>query len=111
MSILQIHGTADETVNYHGGVFGGGRAYPGAEATVAQWRELNGCSDVADTSTPPMDLDDAVDGAETTVTIYADGCRDGSRVVLWSMQGSSHVPRLNDAFTPAVLDFFFNSAA
>ena len=111
VSVLQIHGTADETVNYRGGAFGPNTTYPGAEATVAQWRDLNGCSEVADTSTPPMDLDDTIDGAETTITVYADACRGGSRVVLWSMQGSSHVPTLTDSFTPAVLDFFFNSAA
>ncbi|MBX6749351.1 MAG: hypothetical protein IRY85_06685 [Micromonosporaceae bacterium] len=105
VSVLQIHGTADETVNYRGGVFSGGRVYPGAENTVAQWRELNGCSEAADTSTPPMDLDDAVSGAETVVTVYR-GCRDGSRVELWSLQGSYHVPQLNDAFATAVLDFF-----
>jgi poly(3-hydroxybutyrate) depolymerase len=74
---------------------------------VAQWRSLNGCSEQADTSAPRLDLDDAVREAETVVTVYADGCRDGSRVVLWSMQGSHHVPMLNDAFAPAVLDFFF----
>ena len=111
VSVLQIHGTADEIVDYRGGVFSGGRAYPGAEETVAQWRALNGCSEAADTSTPPLDLDDAVREAETVVTVYADGCRDGSRVALWSMEGSYHVPRLNDAFAPAVLDFLFESAA
>jgi Poly(3-hydroxybutyrate) depolymerase len=109
VSVLQIHGTADETVRYGGGVFSGARDYPGAEETVAQWRELNGCSDVADTSTPPKDLDDAVREAETVVTVYT-GCRDGSRVELWSMEGSFHVPRLNDSFAPAVLDFLFESA-
>jgi polyhydroxybutyrate depolymerase len=110
VSVLQIHGTADETVNYTGGVFSGGRVYPGAEDTVAQWRSLNGCSETADTSSPRMDLDDAVREAETVVTVYADGCRDGSQVVLWSMEGSFHVPRLNDSFAAAVLDFLFESA-
>jgi polyhydroxybutyrate depolymerase len=110
VSVLQIHGTADEVVNYRGGVFSGGRIYPGAEETVAQWRSLNGCSAEADTSRPRLDLDDAVREAETVVTVYADECRDGSRVVLWSMEGSYHVPKLNDAFAPAVLDFLFESA-
>jgi polyhydroxybutyrate depolymerase len=111
VSVLQIHGTADETVNYRGGVFAAGRSYPGAEATVAQWRELNGCSDAVDTSRPPLDLDHAVIEAETVVSVYADGCRDGTRVELWSMEGSRHVPVLSDAFTAAVLDFFAAAAA
>jgi polyhydroxybutyrate depolymerase len=106
VSVLQIHGTADETVHYRGGVFSGGRVYPGAEDTVAQWQALNGCTGEPDTSAPPLDLDDAVREAETVVTVYAEGCRDGSRVVLWTMEGSYHVPKLNDAFAPAVLDFF-----
>jgi polyhydroxybutyrate depolymerase len=109
VSVLQIHGTADPTVRYGGGTFPGGRVYPGAEQTVATWRQLNGCTEVADTSTPPRDLDQAVDGPETTVSVFADGCRDGTRVELWRMDGSRHVPSLTDAFTPAVLDFFYSA--
>lgn len=111
VSVLQIHGTLDPTVRYVGGTFPGGRTYPGAEQTVATWRQLNGCTDVVDTSTPPRDLDEEVDGPETVVSIYADGCGDGTRIELWRMEGSRHVPRLTDAFTPAVVDFFYSSAA
>ncbi len=108
VSVLQIHGTADETVAYTGGSFGGGLSYPSAEETVAQWRDHNGCTDVADTTAPPLDLDLAVAGAETAVTKYADGCGEGSRVELWRIDGGRHVPALSDAFTPAVIDFFFS---
>lgn len=111
VSVLQIHGTADGTVQYAGGAFGAGSSYPGAEATVAQWREHNGCADVPETTELALDLDSAVRDTETTVTSYTEGCEDGSRVVLWSMEGSGHVPALTDAFTPAVLDFFFASEA
>jgi polyhydroxybutyrate depolymerase len=109
VTVLQIHGTGDTTVSYAGGDFGGGRTFPGAEATVAQWREDDGCTDTADTTAPPLDLDFAADGAETTVTAYREGCGDGRLVELWSMAGSGHVPRLTDAFTPAVLDFLYAS--
>jgi polyhydroxybutyrate depolymerase len=110
VSVLQIHGTADGQVSFDGGSFTSDRTYPGAEQTVATWRTLNGCTEVADTSAPPRDLDDAVDGAETTVIAYRDGCADGSRVELWRMAGSGHVPWLTDAFAPAVIDFLFASA-
>jgi polyhydroxybutyrate depolymerase len=106
VSVLQIHGTADATVAYAGGQFNGTRAYPGAEETVARWREIDGCTDVADTAAPPRDLDDAVSGPETTVTMYVDGCADGTRVELWRMQNSGHVPLLTQTFTSAVMDFF-----
>ena len=109
--VLQIHGTADATVRYDGGSFGSRASYPGAEATVAQWREHNGCADVPETTELALDLDSAVREAETTVTTYSEGCDDSGRVVLWSMVGSGHVPALTDDFTPAVLDFFFSSEA
>jgi polyhydroxybutyrate depolymerase len=111
VSVLQIHGTADATVNYNGGSFGGGNGYPGAEETVQQWREHNGCTGVADTTAPPLDLDTSLSGAETVVTRYADGCGDGSRVELWSIEGGGHVPAISAAFTPAVLDFFYSLQA
>ena len=90
-------------------LYAGAGNYPGSEETVARWRGLDGCPEVADPATPALDLDTAVDVAETTVTTYA-GCRDGTRVALWRMEGSSHVPSLADAFTPTVLDFLYAAA-
>ena len=106
MSVLQIHGTADATVAYAGGRFGAATQYPGAEETAARWRAIDGCTDVADTAAPPRDLDNAVSGPETTVTMYVDGCEDGTRVELWRMENSGHVPMLTASFTSAVMDFF-----
>jgi polyhydroxybutyrate depolymerase len=108
VNVLQIHGTADTLVSY-GGASLGASPFPGAEATVAQWRELNGCADVTGTTGTAMDLDSAVAGPETAVTVYTEGCGGGTRVELWRMDGSGHVPTLTAAFTPTVLDFFFDS--
>jgi poly(3-hydroxybutyrate) depolymerase len=88
------------------GRFGTDRSYPGAEETVARWRSYNGCTDVADTTAPPRDLDSAVAGPETTVTMYVDGCAGGSWVEFWRMEGSGHVPQLTENFTSAVMDYF-----
>jgi polyhydroxybutyrate depolymerase len=105
VTVLQIHGTADHLVRYEGGEFAVGTLYPGAEATVARWRELDGCDEVADTSAPALDLDSAAPGPETTITTYT--CRNGTRVGLWRMEGSGHVPALTADFSPAILDFLF----
>jgi polyhydroxybutyrate depolymerase len=111
VSVLQIHGTTDGVVAYAGGAFGASTVYPGTEETVARWRDMNGCTDVADTTVPAKDLDNDVAGAETVVIAYTDSCGNGTRVELWSMKGSEHVPALSDAFTPAVIDFFYASAS
>jgi polyhydroxybutyrate depolymerase len=100
VSVLQIHGTADDVVSYAGG----GR-YPGAEETVGAWRAWDSCAPEG-TSAAPLDLAADVEGAETTVTAYT-GCGGGTVVELWAMQGGSHVPALTDAFAPAVVDFLY----
>jgi len=94
MSIAHLHGTADETVAYDGGVItllGGNDPYPSASAAVATWARLNGCAPTADESAPPLDLDRGVAGAETKITRYM-ACRDGVSTELWTMAGSKHVP-------------------
>jgi len=105
VSVLQIHGTADNTIEIDGGA-NGQYPYPSAATTVDTWRRLDGCGEQAETPAP-IDLDAAVSGAETTVTRYAAGCRDGSRVELWTIKDSGHVPRLSEDFAPAVVDFLY----
>jgi polyhydroxybutyrate depolymerase len=103
VSVLQIHGTSDRTIVYEGGP--STRPYPSAEDTVALWRGLDSCADRADTTAPPLDLDNQVTGPETTVTAYHEGCRDGTRAELWSIKDGSHVPALTPTFATAVADF------
>ncbi len=104
--VLQIHGTADATILYNGGITPAG-TYPGAVATTEQWATYNGCSLVADTSLPPIDLEGSIPGAETTIARYADGCQPGGSAELWTMVGGGHVPVLSDDFRPLVTDFLF----
>jgi polyhydroxybutyrate depolymerase len=110
VSVLQIHGTADHTIYFDGGV-NDGQPYPSAAATLALWRHLDGCSDQATTAAPRMDLEAGLPGPETTVTTYQTGCRGGTRVELWSMADGGHVPTLTPNFTPAVLDFLLARVA
>lgn len=106
VSVLQIHGTDDPTIRFDGGVRQG-HPYPSVDTTLATWRHINGCSPQADTTAPPLDLEPRLPGAETGVTIYATGCRDGTRVELWHIKGGGHTPDLNATFGPAVLDFLY----
>ncbi len=63
VSVLQVHGTADAEVPYEGGP-----GFPGARETVARWAALDGCSPEIDRSSPPLDIDDVLPGAETTIS-------------------------------------------
>jgi polyhydroxybutyrate depolymerase len=104
VSVVQIHGTADDTISFEGGS-NAGQWYPSAAATVDHWRHLDGCADQATASAPALDLVSNLPGPETTVTSYRTGCRAGTRVELWTMTGGGHVPALTPNFTPAILDF------
>jgi len=101
VNVLEIHGTADTEVIYDGspgdGTPGNG-PYPGAETTVKDWASIDGCSLTPDTSSPPLDLDTDLPGAETTVTTYAKGCKPGGSATLWTIQGGSHLPNIGDTF-------------
>ncbi|MFF5225519.1 alpha/beta hydrolase family esterase [Dactylosporangium sp. NPDC000521] len=102
VGVLQIHGTADDTIRFDGGL-NGNRPYPSAAASVERWRRYNGCSDRAAARAAPLDLDSGLPGAETVVTAYED-CRAGGRVALWSIPDGGHVPSLSPAFTATVVD-------
>lgn len=108
VAVLQIHGTADDTVLYDGGtlnVSGTTAPYPGAVQSVRDWALLDGCDDVADTSAPLRDLVTDTEGAETSAAAYGQGCEPGGHAELWSMAGAGHIPGLLADFTPSWLDF------
>jgi polyhydroxybutyrate depolymerase len=109
VSVLEIHGTADETIKFAGGTYTG-RPYPSVDTTLATWRHINGCSVKADASAPPLDLESRLPGAETGVTSYSTGCRGSKRVELWYIKGGGHAPVLNANFAPAVIDFLYGQA-
>ena len=99
--VLHIHGDADTTIVFDGGATQTG-AYPSAPDTVEHWADFNGCS-----ATPSdggtIDLDADLDGSETTVTRYDDGCSTSNE--LWTIQGGGHIPSIGEGFMPSVLDF------
>jgi len=111
VSVLEVHGTADMSIAYGGGSTGGGDGgagggtYPGATTSVADWATLDGCASPPDTSQPPLDVDGSIPGAETQVTRYASGCRGGSEVDLWTIQGGVHIPGFGPSFGAMAFDF------
>jgi polyhydroxybutyrate depolymerase len=110
VSVLQIHGTADQTIPVAGGAING-HPYPSLDTTLATWRRLDGCTDLADHTAAPLDLDTGLPGAETTVTTYSSGCRNGTRVEWWSIKGGAHSPALGAGFAPAIMDFLYGQVS
>lgn len=91
--VLQIHGSADDTILYAGGPLASGK-YPGAVGSVERWAAYDGCSIPGQASGEALDLTSDVAGAETTITSYTGDCRPGGSVELWTMRGAGHVPNL-----------------
>ncbi len=99
VSVLQIHGDADDTIAYAGGAVCNETvcAYPGAEATLEMWARSNGCSDTRTTVERREDIDSSINGSETSIT-QQDGCPGGGTVELWTIEGGGHVPVLRTNF-------------
>ena len=109
LAVLHIHGTADATVDYDGGtkVIAGSTGpcdYASAPATVAMWAEYNGCSPTDTQTGDPVDLDESLAGAETTVTRHT-SCSSHGPAELWSIQNGAHMPALNQNFPQLIYDF------
>lgn len=102
VSVLQVHGTMDETILYDGGDILG-NAYTSAANSVGYWAGENGCDATATDDPTPLDLDTGLAGAETTVARH-EGCSAGE-AELWSIQDGTHIPELGDSWAPAILDF------
>jgi polyhydroxybutyrate depolymerase len=114
VSVLEIHGSADQQIDFDGGsVTGPGTAtpmpaYPGAKQTVQTWATYDGCDPAGSESPKRVDVDadhgTATEPAEASVKAWG-GCRNGAAVELWTMPGSGHAPNISKAFPDAALDF------
>src|SRR5580704_1802939 len=84
VSVIVFHGTADRLVPFEGGStpfqLGSHRSDAPVSTTVAFWAKQNGCS-------PAPQRDDS---ATVHVETYS-GCRDGSGVALYAIQGGHHI--------------------
>lgn len=106
VSVLEIHGTADEVVPVDGGELAdftqASRPVPSAQETAERWAELNECGE------PTVDTADPV-----TTTTWS-GCREEAAVRLIVIEGAGHTwyaPGFGEAngavdATATVVDFF-----
>lgn len=91
ISVLEVHGTADELIKWEGGKTAGGTApYPSVDDTLAFWQSANDCA-AAETGDPlNLVCDTTSPGDETTPS--ESSCAGGSAVALWKMQDVGHIP-------------------
>lgn len=99
--VLQIHGTADETIAYAGSDIRG-NAYPGAQETIGRWAAYNGCA-AQGQRVGMLDLERNLEGLETTRTRFADGCRIGGSAELWTIAEGGHIPAISASFSEDVV--------
>ena len=109
VSVLQIHGTDDETIFYDGGAILG-KPYPSAADTIRQWAALNGCDEPADPilhDDNTLDLEATIEAPETAV-YGVPGCPTGVDVQLWTINGGSHIPSFTPEFAAGAIEFLLS---
>ena len=95
-SVLQIHGTLDDTILYETNSW-----TLGARDSVEMWAEAAGCRDVEEVG--QFNYAHEVPGAETRIERWS-GCTEGFAAELWTMEETGHIPAptnrfLNDVHT------------
>lgn len=96
VSVLHVHGTADNLVYYNGLLatsppLPGGLLFPSAVQTVEFWAKRNRCAIPARTerALPDLDIEAKIPGPDTTRIRYA-GCPAGGAVELWTINQPWH---------------------
>ena len=108
VSILHIHGGEDEVIHFYGSEESkltspaSGEGYVGAKDIYWRWGEHAGCHSSSDIE-GRLDLDVTIEGPETLVRRFTEGCADGITVEMWISEGSGHAPGYGYAFTDALL--------
>lgn len=107
ISFLEVHGDADATIMYGGGMnVGAAAAYPSVDETETFWATHDGCAATRRELETREIVCDATDH-ETHVERYS-GCSAGTSVELWRMQGAGHIPLFRVPDWPlGVIDFLF----
>ncbi|MFK7863904.1 MAG: PHB depolymerase family esterase [Pseudohongiellaceae bacterium] len=103
--VLQIHGTADETIAYDGSEIQGNK-YPSALETVTAWAAYNGCS-TEGAERELRDLEAQLEGHESNVVSFKSGCEVGGSAELWTIENGSHVPPLSASFSEQVVEWLY----
>jgi len=106
VSVLQVHGTADDTIAFDGGTLLFGIEHPSAPATVATWAGYNECAATTDDDAQVLDLDANLAGAESSTSAFQ-GCPAGIGVELWTIDGGAHIPARTPELSTGIIDFLF----
>lgn len=104
VSVLQLHGDADQRIQYGGGPNFRGLLQPGALADVRMWAEYDHCSGVLAPEGEDVDLERSLPGAETSRQ-HDPGCPSGIDVALWTIRGGPHIPRITEGFRRIVWEW------
>lgn len=105
VSVLQIHGTADETIAFEGGSLLG-NPFPSATTTAATWATYDECGSETTIEERALDLVSEIDGPESSRTVYTE-CPEGVGVELWTIEGGVHVPGRTPDMSTGIIDFLF----
>ena len=108
VSALVVHGTADDTVLYDGGMFSSGElafSYPGAVEIIERTASAGGCDTSATSDEGPVDLVPSVEGIETDRVAYETGCDEGIDAALWTVNGGGHIPLFSIEFADMTTDW------
>ena len=116
VSVLHIHGTADEVILFGGDeietvLTGNGKRvfYAGAQEMVMHWSRRAGCNWPEDLQPyATLDLDGYVPGAETQAFRVESGCAEGITIELWAGEGSGHSPGFGETFLDAMVDWLLS---
>jgi len=116
VSVLQIHGTADNVIRFDGDSTepdeksSGERAfYASATDMVTRWSQRAGC-EWPENPEPyaTLDLDRYVPGSETQKFRVESGCPDGISIELWVGEGSSHSLGYDETFIDELLTWLLS---
>ena len=114
VSVLHVHGTADDVILFEGDESepkgdGKGAFYAGAREMVTRWSRRAGCDWPEDPQPyAALDLDQYVPGAETQAFRLESSCAGGVSIELWVGEGSSHAPGYGDAFVDALVGWLLS---
>ena len=102
-AFLQIHGDADPTIKYNGGVLNK-FAYTSAEETLSRIASVNSCEkpDFNQSAPTKKDFDPTIAGAETRVENLINCAKP---TALWRIEGGLHSPRLPANYAQQILTF------
>ncbi len=105
VSVLQVHGDADEVIGYDGDLQKPpDTSIPSAHQTVNRWADNDACSGPLTPTDQRLDLLPGIDGPETRIESFS-GCPPGIAVELWTMEGGTHHPPVSPSWPDHLYDF------